>query len=98
MSRRIHFTAWGVSYPKLRLPAYAMRPSDKIYGGEREWVCRAIERKTGLHVVTCRPDGVSQCKDLPDSRHYQLTLGRPCRGGGWSPEAELWVAIPVRKD
>ncbi len=91
MSRRIHFSTWGPRADELDLPAYAMRRDD---GDEIGAICRAIERTTRLDVVTCRPDGVSLSRGKPDSRHYQLTLGRPCPGGGWTPKAEIWVAIP----
>ena len=97
MSKRIHFSAWGKRADELDLPAYAMRRDDG-YGDDIEAVCRAIERTTRLDVVTCRPDGTSLSKGKSDARHYQMTLGRPCPGGGWTPEAEIWVAIPYQTE
>lgn len=87
--RRQDYSYWG-NHRDLAMPAYAMRDVDCESGIEA--VRRAIERSTGLHVVTCRPDGTS----LPErDRHYQMTLGSRVPGGGWCPEAEIWVAIPA---
>lgn len=59
-------------------------------------VRRSVERRTGLRVCGCRSDGTAlDRKGQPESRHYQMTLGLPCRTGGYSVEGEIWAAIPV---
>jgi hypothetical protein len=68
--------------------------------GERpiEAVCRAIGRKSGLQVVTCRHDGTQMGRSRPVAEHYQLTLGRRIArryGGGYAVEGELWVAVSI---
>lgn len=95
MTRRVDFRAWGRMAAEVDLPAYAMRRSDET---NSEAVCRAVARRTGLAVVTCRQDGVSLDRGQPYEAHYQLTLGRPVSrrlGGGYSVEGELWVAVPL---
>jgi hypothetical protein len=77
------------------LPDYAMRKAGEWPIGA---VCRAIARKTGLTVVTCRSDGYRLEQDKPIEAHYQLTLGSRIDkrfGGGYSVEGELWVAVPI---
>jgi hypothetical protein len=67
-----------------------MRDPDEYETG-LDAVRRAIARRTGLAVCSTSPQGVS----LPErERHYQITLGQPCPGGGYSVEGEMWIAIP----
>ena len=95
MSKRIHFSTWGKGTRDLEMPAYAMADQYEI-DTTASRVADAIARKNGLQVVTLRSDGTAlDRKGRPESRHYQTTLGRPCRGGGWTPVAELWFSIPA---
>lgn len=80
---RIYFTAWGHGVQNLRrIPAYAMRKHDGISVGFD--VVDAIARANGLHSITLRYDGGSV---------YQATLGKRCRGGGYTPTAEIWFRV-----
>ncbi len=96
MSNRINFTAWG-NTKGLTIPAYAMADPDEIDSPAAR-VASSIARKNGLEEVTLRSDGTALSKGKPESHHYQTTLGKPCPGGGWTPEAELWFSIPVEVD
>lgn len=89
MKRRINFSAWGRGVWKA--PAFALGKE----GEEAAAVARAIARKSGVELVTLRSDGTSRANGVVDSRHYVASFGTPCRGGGWSPTAEVWFAIPV---
>ena len=87
---RIYFTAWGRNSDRWTVPAYAV--SDDIESDSAR-VAAAIARKSQLSVVTLRSDGQGITNGETDSYHYQMTLGRPCPGGGWTPKAEIWFAI-----
>ncbi len=93
MSSRISFDVWG-NTKGLTIPAYAMADLNGIESRAGR-VAAAIARRNGLEVVTLRSDGTALDKGQPSAFHYQTTLGRPCPGGGWTPEAELWFSIPV---
>ena len=93
MSSRITFDVWG-NTKGLVIPAYAMADPDGIESRAAR-VAAAIARKNGLEVITMRGDGTALTNGEPSSNHYQTTLGKPCPGGGWTPEAELWFSIPV---
>jgi hypothetical protein len=84
MSNRVYFSVWGMARG-LEMPAYAMREEWESRGGA---VARAIARKNGLHAITCRADS-----GIGGSVIYQATLGHRCRGGGWTPTREIWIAV-----
>ena len=87
--RRQDYSAWGIR-GVASLPAYAVR--DVAAETRVEAVCRSIEAHTRLCVVTCRHDGTA----LPErAEHYQITLGRSLRSGGYSVEGSLWISIPA---
>jgi hypothetical protein len=93
MSNRVKFSAWGRKVDRITLPAYAMR---KDYETDLEAVVRACERASGL--VCCagpRNEGIAISGGKLEANHYAFTLGRPVSGGGYSPEAEVWISIPV---
>lgn len=92
-TKRVHFSSWGLGLDKIDLPAYAMRQD---YESKIEAVVRACERSSGL--VCCagpRNEGTALERGQPYEYHHAFTLGRPVCGGGFSPEAEVWIAIPV---
>lgn len=62
-------------------------------------VTTSLERRTGL--VICggpRSEGVALNAGKPSARHYACTLGSPCRGGGWTPRAEVWWSEPIGEE
>lgn len=82
-------STWGSS--KINLGTMTVR------GATVEDVCRSIERRTRMRVITCRPDGwsLSTSGDREyKSTYYQITLGYALRSGGYSPEATIWIAVP----
>lgn len=82
----VRFTAWGRWARDNALPAYAVRRD----GEDRSCaVARAIARRAGLVVVTLTQDGW----EPNGTTHFHATLGTPCRGGGWTPQAEVWFAV-----
>ena len=82
---RIYFSAWGRG--QWNEPSYAVnRDPHGHFRGQA--VARAIARKSGLDIVTLRPDGTTD-----EQPQYHLTLGRPLSTGGWSPEAEIWFVV-----
>lgn len=93
--RTITIKSWG----RHGLGPFRVRVDDDLeYCSAEEAVARSVARRTGLCVVTMRQDGTALERGRPESRHYQITLGKPLPrrlGGGWSVEGELWVAIPI---
>jgi len=95
MSKRILFETWGVGHTKLQIPAYAMANDIEAKSAR---VAQSIARANGLLVITVRSDGTAlDNKGRPESNHFQTTLGVPCRGGGFTPKAQLWFSIPVSR-
>ncbi len=91
---RIYFSAWGRQTHRWEAPVYAYLTDEDLSASDA--VARAIARKSGLQVATLRPDGTALDRHGdPESHHYQMTLATPCPGGGWTPQAEVWFAIPV---
>lgn len=97
-ARRVRqsFTSWGLrpSAARITVPAYAMRDT------EREEtrlgaVTRAIGRANNLTVCACSNQGTSLHRGQPEANHYEITLGRPARGGGCDVVASLWISIPI---
>lgn len=93
MTRRIQYTAWSTWARDHELPAYAVADSDGIESDAAR-VAAAIARRAGLHVVTMRPDCSRLEGGVVVGDQYQITLGRPCPGGGWTPEGEVWIDVP----
>ena len=87
----IRVRTWG----RLGIGTIAVRVAD----GEAvaDAVARSITRRTGL--AWCggpRSDGTAlDDSGRPASYHWCGTLGRPCAGGGWTPEGAVWFAIPA---
>jgi hypothetical protein len=95
MSKRINFTVWGRGARDLKKPAYAMADPDGLEAPSSR-VAQSISRANGLLVCTLRSEGTAlDGRGYPESHHYYTTLGRRCRGGGYTPVAEFWFAIPV---
>lgn len=63
--------------------------------GAGEAVARSLARRTRTSVVTVRHDGWAKPAAGGNTHkpHYQITLGRPCPGGGWTPVVELMVCV-----
>ena len=92
LKARIHFRTWGRG-PGSGLDAVAVAES---YESHIAAVVRSLERRTGL--VCCggpKGEGTALHKGKPEAHHYCVTLGSPCRGGGYTPRAEIWIAIPI---
>lgn len=90
--RKIHFSTWGRGVRDLEIASYAVAQDHET---NIEAVTRSLERTTGLTVCGGpRDDGMALENGKPAALHYQLTLGQRV-SGGYSPEAEVWVAIPV---
>lgn len=80
---------WG----KLGLGEIRVRIQNWQYSEEA--VAASISRRLGL--VWCggpRNEGTALNRGRPESHHYAGTLGKPCRGGGYTPKGEIWFAIP----
>ncbi len=88
-SSRVYFASHGHT---LIEPAYAVRgPGD---ASDQDAVYRAISARNGLQrcgAVSRAGHGTKAGRITSD--HYVATLGRPCPGGGWIPEAEVWIVI-----
>jgi hypothetical protein len=81
---RIYFTAWGSGLKNLALPAYAMADG---YTPRSEIIAESIARKNSLRVAAGpRADGHRNGRTT-----YQLTLGCPCHGGGYTDLREIWI-------
>jgi len=92
--KRISFRAWGIrGISRDQVPAYARR--GPTCSTDIEAVCSAIERKCGLAACAVSPQGTALENGIPESNHFQITLGRRLRAGGYSVEGVLWVAIPI---
>ena len=91
--KRIKISVWGKGTKNLRLANYAVAQDGEA---RIDAVARSVERTTGL-VVCGGParDGREVEGGRTVAHHYHMTLGTRCRGGGYSPEVELWVSIPV---
>jgi hypothetical protein len=88
----ISFSHWGRH--DFAMPSRVRQPSDG-FTTPIEAVCRAIGRKNrGLVVANCRRD-LSEVDrhGRTISQHYELTLGRPCKGGGYNVHGSVWLAI-----
>jgi len=98
-TKRIHFSTWGENPDSLDIASYAVVhvDDDGYFDAKLDAVKRSIERTTGLAICGCTPQGQACSNGVPESSHYQITLGRPVSrryGGGYSVEGGLWVSIP----
>ena len=80
---RVYFTICGRGVKGLRkVPAYAMRGDTGLSAAYD--VVDAIARANRLASISLRHDG---------GAIYNATLGKRCRGGGYTPTAEIWFCI-----
>ena len=88
--KTITVSTWG------KMGIGKIRVRRDVCGFDVDAVRKSIERRTGLSFCGGpRHDGTSlDGRGQPESRHYQGTLGRHLRTGGYSVEGELWFAIP----
>jgi hypothetical protein len=91
--KTIKISTWG----KMGLGTITVRVPSDGYTTECQAIASSIERRTGLSFCGGpRNEGASMdSHGRPESTHYQGTLGRPCRTGGYSVEGEIWFAVPV---
>ena len=89
---KISFSAWTSSGEPTWLPKYAMADE---WVSDIDAVCKAIERKSRMDVISCRDDGSAVSQGKATANHYELTLGDHVSGGGYTPRMRLWVSIPV---
>ena len=93
---RVYYQSWGIR-GALAVGEYAVDKGEG--GGPLGAVRSSLERRNDLSVCGCSPQGTSLSDGEPESRHFQITLGRPLPrkvGGGYSVEGSVWVAIPER--
>lgn len=83
--KRLYFTAWGYN-DEIEIPAYSMETDLP----RPETVSESIARKNGLSV--CAGPRLDSWNG--NESHYQMTLGKPVRSGGWNVVSEVWFAIP----
>ena len=80
---RVYFTIWGHGVKNLRkIPAYAMRSHTGLNAAYD--VVDAIARANSLASISLRHDG---------GAIYNATLGKRCRGGGYTPTADIRFCI-----
>ena len=97
-SNRIYFNSWGSDIKRLKVPAYAMACPDGMEGnGSR--AAASIAKKNNLEVVTLRPDGFrvsdGENGELLTFQTYQVTLGKPCRNGGFNTLRQAWICVQL---
>jgi hypothetical protein len=56
-------------------------------------VAESIARRLRLEVATLRSDLIVRERGRMVSYQFVTTLGRPCKGGGWPPEGEVWFRV-----
>ena len=86
---RIDFQSWGRAAPG---DGYVLYDADR-HLSIAEAIASSIERRTGL--VWCggpRSDGQSFGSE-PVALHFTGTLGRPCPGGGYTPQGDCWYSF-----
>jgi hypothetical protein len=90
----INFAHWGNRDGRIEMPK-SVRAVDDGYSSPIGLISRAIERKNrGLAVANCR-------RDLQEvdrhgavlSTHYELTIGKPVKTGGYNIVGSVWVAV-----
>lgn len=89
----VAFSVWGKAADKLGLSAGRVRVADGESVVDR--VVARLERDSGLRAWRPRSDGmVLDRHGRPAAEHYQVTLGRPAKGGGLNVAGEVWFSIP----
>ena len=84
---KVNFTWWG-NTKHLDIPDYCM-VDDFLYSSRCSAVGASIGRRNRLVCCNARFDGRA-----PDGAIFELTFGHPCKTGGCSVEATLWIRIP----
>lgn len=93
---RIEITAWGTGTRRLRIPAYCYL-TDASDGSRLDAIIRSIERANRMCCCAGpRHDGTEMSRGRAAANHYQATFGRPCTGGGYRVEGEIWLSVPAR--
>ncbi len=92
--KQVPFRLWG-AVERLGLdPAFGSALAQDYESGI-DAVTRSLERRTGLKCCAGPCDeGSVQERGVVVAKHYALTLGRPLRSGGYTPEGKLWISIP----
>lgn len=92
--RRLEFSWWGAS-KRLTMPRWAVVIDDE---SKLAAIKRAITNATGYGIVSSRSDGTAlDARGQPESHHYELTLGHPCKSGGSQVAGRVWVAVPAKR-
>jgi hypothetical protein len=88
---RVYYRTWGSAAPQ---DGYVL-----VTDGDNDVVGKVVAKiMRDSRLVCCagpRSDGTRLERGEPVEHHYQITLGKPCPGGGWTPEGEVWFSIPV---
>lgn len=87
--RKITYTVWGRGQFD-RDGTVAMCDDDE---SPAVAAIKSVARRSRLHVITARSDGMQVCGDKIVAHQRTATLGVPCPGGGWSPRAEIWISV-----
>lgn len=91
-------SAWGVAVGRLGLVpgAFRVRRTGSDFTDVAA-VVRSVERRTRLRVCggPCSQGTALDGRGHSTAHQYSMTLGRPCRTGGYSVVAELWVSIKL---
>lgn len=87
-----HYSTWG-NTAHVAVPArvrFDPEGTENRIGA----LCRAIERKNRpLSVANCRFDGTAVEGGRKTADHYQLTIGKALKSGGFAVEGSLWVSM-----
>ena len=75
---------YGLEPSDLPQCAYGLKDQPRL-----DAIIKAIEKKTRLKLVTQWRVGENS-----HSIHYQITLGKPLRTGGFNPRASLFLFLP----
>jgi hypothetical protein len=85
---RINFTVFGAK--NLKVPAYAA--GDTTFESAGGLAAAALARKNGLHVVNVR----ASHQDGEKRTTYDVTLGTPTPGGGYTPQWSGQIMVESR--
>ncbi len=87
--RKVSFQSWGSAAPGNGYILLDIEGHESV----SDVIARSIERRTGLQWCGGpRSDGRAVSAGETESYHFTGTLGRPCPGGGWTPEGECWFS------
>lgn len=88
---RIYFEAWGYN-EEIEMPAYAV-DKNRDCSFTSDIIADAIARKNGLAVCAGpKSERISMSSGEPDEYIYQMTLGKPCKTGGYSVVSPVWFS------